>query len=184
MKSELHTLLKKLGAPRPGKSEITQLHALEAEWRHWEAREQKIMPLRIAEEQKAAYAAFLNNPTEANEKALMILADQNLTGIRHALLRRAFSDLRGRITGQAGDLLAPYFAQISTALDAELEKRRGKATTVYQSSDPAVKECQRIIDTLTTPSTHVLHATGRKSEKSPLELAEAILSSAATEVAK
>ena len=91
MNQELVSFLKSLKVPMLSPDEIAVLRQLDAEWKHWEQREQQIMPLRIDQEKKAAYAAFLDAPTGENEHRLLVLADPVLTGTRYALLRRAFA---------------------------------------------------------------------------------------------
>lgn len=82
------------------------------------------MPLRIAEEQQEAFMAFVESPTPEREYQLMLLADVNLTGTRYALLRKACTALRGRISAQAAKLIRPALERVLTALRAEHEHRR------------------------------------------------------------
>ena len=91
MSDEFITLLKTLRIPLLAEPDVAKLKVLQKEWRHWESRELQHAPLRIAEEQRAAYAAFIGNPTAENEQRLVVLADANLTGTRSAMLLPACS---------------------------------------------------------------------------------------------
>jgi hypothetical protein len=175
MKQALHTVLKTLGDPLPGTEEIAALDAMEARWRHFEERERQVMPRCAEAEHQAAYAAFVENPNTANERRLMVLADADLTAKRHAVLRRAFAEIRGRLTAQAGEILRPFAERISAALEDELSRRLAKADPLKRNSDPAVKECRRAIDAATHLGSHVLWAGGGTSDESPLMLAELLL---------
>ena len=62
MSEEFLTLLKTLRIPFLAEPDIAKLKVLQKEWKHWESRGQQHLPLRIAEEQRAAYAAFLDTP--------------------------------------------------------------------------------------------------------------------------
>jgi len=46
--------LERLRVPLLVEPDIAKLNLLKKEWRHWESREQQDVPLRIAEEQRAA----------------------------------------------------------------------------------------------------------------------------------
>ena len=119
-------VLKSLKIPALNPDELGALRQLEQEWQHWRERELGIMPLRIEPEQKAAYAAFLDDPSEANEQRLAVLADPLLIGKRYALLRRAYAELRCRITAQAAVILKPTVARVREALTAEHNRRLEK----------------------------------------------------------
>jgi len=175
MNTALHTMLKKRGIALPGENEITQLQELEARWRALNAREANVMPLRVAEDQKAARAAFMADPSIENEMQVAILADTHQTLIRYAARKNVLSEYMKLIASKAGELLAPLCDQISTALHAEMETRKEQKTTWYADSDPRVKECQGWIDAVVRAGSRVLLATDRQGEFSPMELAEIFL---------
>jgi hypothetical protein len=164
--NELIALLKSLKVPLLNPKEVAALEQLEQEWRHWEERENQIMPLRIEAEQKSAYAAFLDDPSEANEQRLAVLADPLLTGKRYALLRRAFGELRCRITAQAAVILKPMVTRVREALAAEHNRRLEKAEPVM-----AVKQAQAALDCINWISNSVSRAIAGKTDESPLKLA-------------
>jgi hypothetical protein len=93
------------------------------------------MVLRIEPEQTAACVAFLDDPGEANEQRLAFLADPLLTGKRHALLRRAFGELRCRITARAAVIRKPTVARTREALAAEHNRRLEKAARPSRETD-------------------------------------------------
>ena len=70
MSDEFITLLKTLRIPLLAEPEVAKLKMLQKEWKHWESRELQHAPLRIAEEQRAAYATFLDNPNAESEQRL------------------------------------------------------------------------------------------------------------------
>ena len=177
MNQETIALCKKLKVQMLTAAEIAALQQLQKEWKHWENREAQIMPLRIVEEQKAAYAAFLDKPTPENEQRLITLADTVLTGTRYALLRRAFADLRGRITKSAGDILHPFAERAHQALTVEHARRLEKAEPLMGSvrNNPIVKETVRAMDEMDRLRSAILSTRGGKSEKSPREIAEGLV---------
>lgn len=180
MSEEFTALVKALKIPLLSDAEIAALRELQREWDHWREREQQLMPLRIEEERKLAYAAFVENPSPENEHRLTILADVNLTGVRYALLRRAFADVRARITAQAGKILRPVFERISAALAAEHARRFEKAEPIMSSKNrnPVVIESRKAIEYADRLGGYVFTACGgTASERSPLELAGTLASS-------
>lgn len=179
MSDEFITLLKTLRIPLLAEPDIAKLKLLQKEWKHWENREQQHLPLRIAEEQRVAYAAFLDNPTTENEQRLMVLADQVLTGTRYGLLRRAFADLRGRISARAADIVRPVLHHALEALNAEHQRRLETAEPVMSSKqrNSGVIETRRAIEYGDRIGTHIAHASSGKSEKPPLDLADVLIGS-------
>ena len=177
MSDEFLTLLKTLRIPLLAEPDVAKLKVLQKEWKHWEAREQQHMPLRIAEEQRAAYASFINNPTTENEQRLMVLADSTLTGTRYGLLRRAFADLRGRISARAADIIRPVLHHALEVLNAEHERRLEAAEPVMSSKNrnPIVIETRRAIEYGDRIGTHISHASTGESEKPPLDLADVLI---------
>lgn len=175
MKTEIHTLLKTRGITLPGKDEIEQLQTLEAAWQALKAREANVMPLRVAEHQKAAHATFLADMSIENEIHVAILADTHLTLSRYAARRNALIDGMKLIASKAGELLRQLSEDVSLALHEERELRREQKTTCWADSDPRVKECQKWIDAVDRAGINVLNACGQQSDLSPMELAEFFL---------
>lgn len=180
MNTALHTMLKTRGIALPGEDEISQLQELEARWRAMQVREANVMPLQVAEHQKAARAAFMADPSIENEMKVAILADTQLTLIRYAARRAVIAEYMKLLASKAGELLRPLCDQVSLALHEELELRKEQKTTWYAESDPRVQECQKWIDAVVRAGSRVLHACDRQSEFSPMELAEIFLPAAPT----
>jgi len=178
MKTEIHTLLKTRGISMLGKDEIEQLQTLEAAWQALKAREANVMPLRVAEHQKAAHAAFLADMSIENEIHVAILADTHLTLSRYAARRNVLADGMKQLASEAGELLRPLCDQVSQALDAEMELRKEQKTTCWADSDPRVKECQKWVDLTGRATMHVLHSSSPQCDLSPMELAEFFLPAA------
>jgi len=179
MHEEFVALLKKLNVPLLAETDVAKLKLLQKEWKHWEGREQQHMPLRIAEEQRVTYAAFLDKPTAENEQRLMVLADQVLTGTRYALLRQAFADLRGRLSAQAADIVRPVIHHALEVLNAEHERRKETAEPVMGSRNrnPLVIETRRAIEYGDRISQNVLDASAERRPKPPLDLADVLIGS-------
>ena len=175
MNTALHTVLKTRGITLPGKDEIEQLQTLEADWQVLKAREANVMPLRVAEHQKAAHAAFLADMSIENEIHVGILADTPLTLSRYAARRNALIDGMKLLASKAGELLRQLSEDVSLALHEERELRREQKTTWYADTDPRVMECQKWIDAVDRAGSRILLATGRECEFSPMELAEFFL---------
>lgn len=178
MSDEFKTLVRALKIPLLSEADGAALRELQNEWRHWREREQAILPPRIAEEQNEAFTAFVESPTPEREYQLMLLADANLTGVRYAILRRAFTALRGRISAQAAAILRPVLDRALAALSAEHARRRAEAEPVMSSRDrhPAVIEAQRAVECAESIGNRLLWASDGKSDKSPIELAGALVS--------
>jgi hypothetical protein len=177
MSDELVPLLKSLDFELLSEADMDALQQLQKQWLHWQNREQQHAPLRIEQDRRAAYVAFLHNPTQETEQRLMVLADTNLTATRYALLRRAFAELRGRISAQAAAIVAPVMDRAIEALHTEHVRRREAAEPVMSSKDrnPIVIDVRRAIESADRFHSRVLHATTGKSEMSPLELADVLM---------
>ena len=175
MNTELHAMLKTRGITLLGKDEIEQLQVLETAWQALKAREANVMPLRIAEHQKAARATFLADMSIENEIRVAILSDTHLTLSRYAARRNVLADGMRQLASEAGQLLRPLCDQVSQALDAEMELRKEQKTTCWADSDPRVKECQKWVDLTGRATMHVLHSSSLHCELSPMQLAEFFL---------
>lgn len=178
MTQEFLSLLKELKVPLLTKEEVAVLQELEKEWRHWKAREQQFMPLRIAEEQEATFNLFLENPTPENELRLLAVADPILTGTRYGILRKAFLAIRNRISDRAVAILRPVMDRIHKALDTHHEHLLQTAEPVLSSrkNNPIVKAARRAIDDADKLGMHIRFMPGRYDDYSPLQLAGVLLS--------
>ncbi len=168
-------MLKTLGVPLPGEDEIAQIQQHEQSWRAIEARAAAVTVRRVAEDQKAAEAAFMADPSIENEMQVAILADTTQTLLRYAARQRVLKNYMKLIASKTAEVLMPFFQQANTALENELELRREQKTTCYSDSDPRVKECKRCVDAFCRVGLYVLLASGRECELPPMEIAEMFL---------
>ena len=170
-------LLKRLNVPLLTAENIAELKRLEKEWRHWEQRESEILPSRISEQQKAAYSAFVSDPTPENEQRLFDLADIPLTIARHTMLRRAFKARQAAITAKAGAILMPIVDRASAALDAEYEERADRCGPVMGGvkNHPEVRQVIRARDAMVGFTTRVYSAKNGHTDLSPLALADDLM---------
>jgi len=180
MHNEFITLTKSLNVPLLNTADIDALNRLQKQWAHWSQRERQHAASRIAEEQQAAFAAFVENPTTETEQKLLVTADANLTATRYATLRRACTALRGRIGAQAAHIIRPAMDRALEALRAEHARRREVAEPVMSSKDraPAVIEARRAVEYAEGIATRVLWASDGTSDKPPLELADVLTNGA------
>ena len=132
---------KNLRLPLFDRETLTTLHKLEDQWQHWHACENRYNDKNILADQEAAYAAFLDNPDDAHQQALLATADRHQVAARYALLRRAYSDLRARVSAEAGKLLLPLINQLSAAR----RRRLGHAgpESYAEMREPAIMEIRR-----------------------------------------
>jgi hypothetical protein len=178
MSEQFTTLIKALKIPLLNAAEINALQELQDEWEHWREREQKLGAQCIEDERKQAYESFVENPTPEAEHRLTVLADTNLTGIRYAVLRRAFADVRTRISTQAAEILRPVFERISAALAAEHARRLEKVEPVMGSKNrhPLVIESRKAIEYADKLSIYVFGAcNGNGGDRTPLSLASVLM---------
>ena len=177
MHDEFFTLTKAMNVPLLSEDDIAALNRLQKQWAHWSQRERQHAPLRVAEEQQAAFNAFLDNPTAETEQRMLVVADANLTCTRYALLRRACVALRGRISAQAAKIIQPTLDRVLAALRAEHDRRREAAEPVMSSKDraPLVIEARRALERAESIGNRLLWASDGKSDKQPLELADVLL---------
>ena len=179
MKTELRKLLTGRGIELPGENEIGRLRELEGRWRALEARRALVTPWRVAEDQSEAREAFLADPSLENEMQIAVLADTQQTALRYAARHRALSELMAQLSGQAAELLAPFFTAVCAALQEEAEQRRANKTTDYAHNDPKVKECRARIDDADRAS--IRAASAGQGGFSPMEVAEFFVSDASDE---
>ena len=180
MHDEFFALTKVLNVPLLSEDDITALNRLQKQWEHWTNRERQHAPSRVAEEQRAAFEAFLDNPTAEHEQRLLVLADANLTSTRYALLRRACAALRGRISAQAAQIVRPALNRALDALNAEHDRRRDAAEPVMSSKDrnPTVMEVRRVIDFADKLAHRAYTALTGSEGAAPLVLADVLISGA------
>jgi len=169
---------KNLRLPLFDRETLTTLHKLEDRWQHWHACENRFNDKNIQADQDAAYAAFLDNPDDAHQQTLLAAADRHQVAARYALLRRAYSDLRARVSAEAGKLLLPLIKKLSEALSAEYRKRLGRAgpESYAEIRQPAVMEIRQAQNAATS-AYHRITAADQESGRndSPLNLASVLL---------
>ncbi len=169
MKTEIKTLLTGRGITMPGGDEIEQLHRIQTRWQALDARRKQVMPSRVAEDQEAAHAAFMADPSPENEMQIAVLADTNQTLLRYAARHKALSGYMKVIACEAAEVFKPFHEEASAVLREELERRKENKTTLYADSDPVVKQCRAWADDLSRAGSRLLAASSGKY--SPQELA-------------
>lgn len=172
------SILKTLNLPLLSKETVVTLRRLEKQWLHWQSCERLYTDANIPADQEAAYAAFLDNPDEANQRALLATADRHLVATRYALLRRAYADLRNKVSTEAGKLLRPVIERIVEANRAEYAKRLENAEPVNYSKlrNPAVIESQKAGSYANSMYNRIVAASeGLGRDDSPLKLADLLL---------
>jgi hypothetical protein len=176
MQNEFLTLTKALNVPLLNTADIDALNRLQKQWAHWSQRERQHAATRVAEEQQAAFTAFVENPTTETEQKLLVTADASLTGTRYATLRRACAALRGRISAQAALIIRPVLDRVLEALRAEHARRREIAEPIMSSRDrnPTVIEAHRAVEYAERLANRVLWASDGKTGTQPLELADVL----------
>lgn len=180
MHIEFLTLTKALSVPLLSEDDITAVHRLQKQWEHWANRERQHAAARVAEEQQAAFQAFIDNPSAETEQKLLVTADLDLTSTRYATLRRACTALRGRISAEAARTIRPAIDRALEALRAEHARRRDVAEPVMSSKDrhPSVIEARLAVESAESIATRLLWASDGTSDKPPLELASVLMSGA------
>jgi hypothetical protein len=126
MKSSL-AIINSLNLPALSNGDIAALKSLQRDWNQHSARMNLLMPDRALADQKAAFSAFLADPTEENEQRLAVLADERLTAKRYGLLHEAHAELRRRISQKAAGIVRPVLESMQQALQGELEARQEAA---------------------------------------------------------
>ena len=177
MHNEFLTLTKYLNVPLLSEGDIAAVHRLQKQWEHWTNRERQHAAARVAEEQQAAFNAFLDNPNAETEQRLLVTADANLTTTRYATLRRACAALRGRISAEAARIIRPAIDRALESLRAEHTRRREVAEPVMSSKDraPSVIEARLAVECAESIATRLLWASDGTSDKPPLELASVLI---------
>lgn len=177
MHDEFLSLAKALNIPLLSEDDIAALNRLQKQWDHWSQRERQHAAARVAEEQEAAFATFLDNPTGENEQRLLVLADTRLTDTRYAMLRRAYAALRGRISVQAAEIVRTVLDRVLDELNAEHARRREAAEPVMSSKDrnPHVIEARVAIDFAGKLSHRAYMALSGSEGTSPVTLADVLM---------
>ncbi len=180
MHLEFLSLSKALNVPLLSNDDIAAVHRLQKQWEHWANRERQHAASRVAEEQHAAFAAFIDNPTTETEQKLLVTADAELTATRYATLRRACAALRGRISAEAARIIRPAIDRALEALRTEHARRRETAEPVMSSRDrnPIVIEARLAVESAESIATRLLWASDGTSDKPPLELASVLIGGA------
>ena len=180
MHIEFLTLTKALNVPLLNEDDISAIHRLQKQWEHWTNRERQHAASRVAEEQQAAFTAFLDNPSAETEQKLLVTADANLTNVRYATLRRACTALRGRISAEAARIIRPAMDRALEALRTEHARRRETAEPVMSSKDraPSVIEARLAVESAESIATRLLWASDGTSDKPPVELASVLIDEA------
>jgi hypothetical protein len=173
MKTEIRTLLTSRGITMPGGDEIEQLHRIQDRWQSLDARRKQVLPSRVEEDQKAAYTAFMADPSPENEMQLAITADTNQMLLRYATRHKALTEYMKLVVCEAAELFKPFQEAASKVLHEELEQRRQNKTTLYTESDPAVKQCRAWVDEMSRAGTRLLNA--HCGHYTPAELAKFFL---------
>jgi hypothetical protein len=157
---------------------LATLHKLEDKWQHWRTCENRFNEKNIPADQEAAYAAFLENPDDEHQHALVATADRLQVAARYALLRRAYSDLRAKVSAEAGKLLLPLIDKLRAALSVEYRRRLGHdgQETSEEIRKQAVLEIRQAQNAANSAFHRISAAdqeTGR--DDSPLNLASVLL---------
>lgn len=174
MNTRFASILKSLKLPVLSQADLATLQPIQREWECHSNRIAELLPHRIAADQKAAYDAFLEDPTPENEQRLAVLADTQLTAQRHKVLREARIELRLRTNRKAGAILQPLVDRIGKSLNDELERREAHAESleVRTNTDPRCQEMTWAINHFSTGATALLRGTSpHGGEVSPLEMA-------------
>ena len=175
MTPSLAITLHSLKLPSLTKADHSALRSLQREWEHHNARLSQLDLDKIMADQKAAYHAFLADPTEENEQRLAVLADERLTAKRHSLLRQAHAELRRRANEKAGTVLRPAMERAQHALTRELEARQEtlRNTGLNHWHDDRCIELRRAVDQVALGLNTMAQATAspQGADVSPLELA-------------
>jgi len=133
------------------KSEAAALKAIQQAWLWHSERLMALQPECVQADRRAAYAAFLAEPSLENEQRLAVLADDHLTGKRYAVLREAHAEILFRLRTQAIDRVTPVLEQHRQDLTAEVAAR--KAADAEQGSDSRIDaqhiENRRALETVT-----------------------------------
>jgi hypothetical protein len=144
-----------------------------------------LQPERVQIDRRAAYAAFLAEPSPENEQRLAVLADDHLTAKRYALLREAHADILVRLRTQAIDRVTPLLEQHQQVLKAELAAC--KASHAAQGSDSRIDaqdiEMRRTLETISLALQNLeqmVHTPPMDHDWSPSVLAGLFQSEAAT----
>jgi len=172
------SILKTLKLPFLNKDTVSTLRTLEDRWEHWRYCERRYADANIPADHEAAYNAFLDSPDDANQCALLATADRHLVAARYALLRRAYADLRCKVSTEAGKVLLPFIERIIAAMRAESGRRLEHAEPVNHTKlrNPTGIEAQKAVDYANSIYNRILAASSELGrDDSPMELARSLL---------
>jgi len=133
------------------KSDATALKAIQQTWQWHSERLMALQPECVQADRRAAYVAFLAEPSPENEQRLAVLADDHLTAKRYAVLREAHSEMLFRLRTQAIDRVTPVLERHRQDLTTEVAAR--KSADADQGSDSRIDaqdiENRRTLETVT-----------------------------------
>jgi hypothetical protein len=133
------------------KADAMALKAIQQAWIWHSERLMALQPECVQADRRAAYAAFLAEPSPENEQRLAVLADDHLTAKRYAVLREAHAEMLFRLRTQAIDRVTPLLEQHRQDLTAEVAARN--AADAEQGSDSRIDaqdiENRRALETVT-----------------------------------
>jgi hypothetical protein len=165
------------------KSEAAALKTIQQAWQWHSERLMALQPECVQADRRAAYAAFLAEPSPENEQRLAVLADDHLTAKRYAVLREAHADMLFRLRTQAIDRVTPLLEQHRQNLTAEVAAR--KAADADQGSDSRIDaqhiENRRALEAVTLVLQNLeqmVHTPPMDQDWSPRVLAELFQSAA------
>ena len=133
MPHSLNLLIQSLKLPALGKAQVLALKSLQGDWERHSERMEQLRPERAMLDQKAAYGAFMADPSPENEQRLAVLADERLTAKRYALLHQAHTEVRHQIIVKATSLLRSHLESIQHSLRTELQSREAAAEAEARS---------------------------------------------------
>lgn len=179
MHTSITTLLTTLKLPTLSQADITTLNLLQRQWEQHAERLHRLRPEQVLVDQRAAYKVFLDDPTPDNEQKLVVLADAQLTGRRHAMLHDAYAELQRRIQSKIADILRPVLEKIHAAFQKELACREASAQSEGLNTRTDVgciemrRAVERIAHELSTVAEGVFYP--QIEDKSPLDMAALLL---------
>ena len=179
MKSSLAIILNSLNLPALSNGDSAALKSLQRDWNQHSARMDCLAPERELADQKAAFSAFLADPTEENEQRLAVLADERLTAKRYGLLHEAHAELRRRISQKAAGIVRPELESMQHALQGELDAREeaAQAEGISKRTDERCVELREALAQVSLGLKTLDEATNITpvEDRSPLDLAAVLL---------
>lgn len=179
MSPSLACVLNSLNLPALSAADVTALKALQRDWERHSERMLRLQPDCAIKDQKAAYDAFLADPTEENEQRLAVLADERLTTRRYAVLHQAHAELRRRSNEKAVGILSGVLESLRQVLAEKLEEREiaAHAEGFNRRTDARCIELREALGQVTNGLRHQAEATSLSAveEPSPIGLSALLL---------